>query len=394
MSDSVVDQVRQDLMVLAGRILHRGAQTNEERDAADYIRDRLRTSTPDVEVDNFHAIDNYFYLFASYYTEFLVVAVLALWWPTVAFVYGLAVFAAYLGEFLGFRLFSRLLPQFESQNVAARLHAPRPRHLFIITAYYDSGCATPISHPDAVPWMRSIHRLLVLCMVVVLATCAADAFGAIQGQPQALASYVRWIAVTALICGAILLFYSSAQAEDVRGANFNASGVAALLRLAERFKTQPLDTADVWLVATGCHESWMAGIHRLLTTQPIDKHNTYILNLEGVGAGNLRYCVREGLLYSAPASSAMVKAAASVADAFGVQPATQDAIPTEAQVALTRGYQALTIMALDEDTLPLHWNWYSDLVTQIEEKTIVQAANFAEALLRRLERDLEEPTAS
>lgn len=394
MSSEDIQQVRDDLMVLAGRIVHRGAQTNQERDAAEYIRDRLRVHTPDVEMDDFHAVDNYFYLFASYYTEFLLVSVLALWWPLIALIYGTGVFAAYLAEFMGFRVFSRLLPHFESQNITARFHATRPKRLFIVTAYYDSGCATPISDPETLPLLRPIHRFLVLCMVIVLATCAADTYAAFAGEISPAAAYIRWAAAGGLVAGAILLFYSSSQAEDIRGANFNASGVAALLRLAAHFREQPVETADVWLVATGSHESWMAGMHRLLTTQPIDKRNTFILNLEGVGAGALHYCTGENLLYHAHASKSMVAAAGAVAGAYGATAAVQDVIPSEAHLALARGYQAITVMGLDEDGLPPHWNWFSDLVTNVEEKHIVRAADFSEALLRRLETDLQSSTST
>jgi hypothetical protein len=41
-------------------------------------------------------------------------------------------------------------------------------------------------------------------------------------------------------------------------------------------------------------------------------------------------------------------------------------------------------MGLDERGLPPHWNQISDRVTAVDEKTIARAADFSEALIRKL----------
>lgn len=385
-----VDQIRQDLMVLAGRLLHRGAQTDEERHAAEFIRERLREYTADVELQDFHAIDNYTYLFASYYTEFLVVAILAAFgWPLFAACYGVGVFLAYLAEFMGYRIFARFMPQFESQNVVARFFAPYPERLFIVTAHYDSGCANPLSNPRVLPWLRPIHRLLVLCMVTVIATCAAEAVGSFIEVEYSLTAYLRWAAVGMLLCAAIAMFYAATQGEDIRGANTNASGVAALLRVAERVAAHPLERADVWVVAAGSHESWMSGMRHFLTSHDFDKARTYILNLEGVGAGDLHYLTGEGMLQLVRSDKGMVAAAQRIAPQFGATAAKLRAIPSAAHVPLARGYSTLSVMGLDKRGLPPHWNWFTDRVTEVDETAIANAADFAEAIARNLEDELQ-----
>jgi len=383
-----LERIRDDLMFLAGRLLHRSAQTDEERRAAEFIRQRLKTYTPDVEVDDFHCIDNYFFLFGSYFAEFGVVALLAVWWPAFAAAYGACVFLMYLAEFMGYRVLARFLPHFESQNVAARLHAPKPDNLFVVTAYYDSGCACPLSHPAVVPWLRLIHLLLLLCMVVVVATCATDALGLFSGTDYPHSVYIRWTAAAVLICAALAAFYASTQTEHVRGANSNASGAAALLRLAEHLSEAPLQNADVWLVATGSHEAWMSGVRHFLTSHKLDKAHTYILNIESVGAGDLRYCSAEGLLSPAHGDRRMREAADAVAPDYGLTPAKLRAIPSEAHVPLSRGYKTLSIIGLDQTGLPPHWNCISDRVTEVDEIKVAAAADCAEALLRRLETTL------
>ncbi len=372
-------------MFLAGQLLHRTAQTDHERRAAEFIQTRFREYTPYVELDDFYSIDNYTWLFASYFTEFLVVGVLAIWWPAFAAIYGASVFLTYLAEFMGYRIFSRFMPHYESQNVIARFMGNRPRHLFVVAAHYDSGGASLLSTPQVVPVLRRIHAALVLAMFTVIATCAIEAFGRTGGAEFAWLLPLRWTAITLLLAAAILLFYTSTQTEDIRGANTNASGVAALLNLAEKLAASPIENADIWLVATGSHESWMAGMHHFLTTQPLEKRNTYFLNLEGVGAGNLHYLTAEGMLHPAPSSKTMTAAAEQVAEAHHASPARLHAIPTETHIPQARGYQTMTIMGLDEEGLPPHWNWYTDRITEVDEPTIANAAAFTDAILRKLD---------
>jgi hypothetical protein len=377
-------------MYLAGKLLHRGAQTEDERSAAQFIQGRFREYTADVEMDHFQAIENYPYLFASYYSEFILVGVLAIWWPLVALVYGVGAFLAYLMEFMGYPAFSRLLPHFESQNVIARYHAEEePKALYVVTAHYDSGCASPLTDPGVVPLLRPLHLGTLACMVVVLSTCAVDTIGLFQNIEQPVTDYVRWTAVGFLACVSLIMFYSSAQGEEIRGANVNASGVTALLRLGERFSETPLRNADVWLVATGSHEAWMSGVRHFLSTQKLDKRTTHLLNIEGIGAGELRYLTEEGMLHRSTSSAALLSAAEATAGEFDAGPGTLRAIPSAAHIPMARGHHALTLMGLDEDGLPPHWNAISDRVTEVSEENIVRAADFGEAILRRLDGEIE-----
>lgn len=378
-------EIHADLMRLAGRLLHRTAQSEEEHEAADYIRERLRAFAPDTGIDPFDAIENYLYLFASYYSEFLVVSVLALWWPGIALFYGTGVFLAYLAEFMGYRVFARLLPHFESQNVSARILAPRPERLVIVTAYYDSGAATPLTLPKVAPRLRFIHLAILAGMMLVLATCAADAWGALQGLAYEGTFAVRWGAAGFVLAWAVALYAICGRGEDIRGANSNASGVAALLNLAERLAGTPLEHTDVWLVATGSHESWMAGMRHLLGQGKPDKHNTLVLNLESVGAGRLHYLRSEGFMHAMAAGKPLIAAAEASAPGHDAVPGTQRRIITEAHVPLARGYQTMTLMGLDHTGLPPRWCSVEDKVTGVDEGKVLEAAAFAEALLRRLD---------
>ena len=374
-------------MYLAGRLLHRSAQSECERDAAEYIERRLKEHTPEVSSESFFCIENYPYLFASYFSEFLVVGILSIYWPLMAFLYGGAIFVLYLMEFSGFRGLSRFMPQYPSQNVVARFQAVRPKRLIVVTAHYDSGCASPLSAPTVIPWLRTLNYIVIGAMALVLATCISDFIATRNGQSVEMSMAVRTFGIGVLLSGALALFMASSRGEDIRGANGNASGVAALLGLADTLGREQPEEADVWLVATGCHESWMGGMRQFLAEHRLDRENTYILNLEGIGAGEPHVLTEEGMLHALRANPDMLRHARALADKHGIKEGAMRFVPTEAHVPLMREMKAMTVMGLDEEGLPPHWNQISDRVTEVEEKTISQVTAFSDAFIRTLARE-------
>ncbi len=377
-------QINDDLMHLAGRLSHRSAQSDQERKAGLYIEARLGQYTPHVSVETFHAPENYFLLFASYLAEFLFVGVIALAWPPAAFGYGLGVFLLYLYEFCGYRGLSRFLPQYPSQNIVGRFLGTRPKGLVIVAAHYDSGSATPLSAPRMVPWLRLLHLTLMAAMAIVIATCAADAFAADDASGLSVASIIRWAAIFVLLCGALGLYWSASQGEDIHGANHNASGVAALLGLAEKLQAHPIEEIDVWIAATGSHESWMAGMRHLLSDRTLDRSQTWIVNLEGVGGGTLHYLEREGFMHALHPDPELVKLAGELRVGRPVRAGALRAIPTAAHVPLMRGMKAITLMGLDRDGMPPCWNQIADRIGDVDETGVAETIEFTELILRRL----------
>lgn len=382
-----LSRIHQDLMMLAGELPHRGAQSHQERRAAEFLLSRFKEYTPDVEMDDFNAIDSPNYFFAACYTEFLIVSVLAIWWPSFAAGYGAMVFMLYLAELMGYQVLSRFMPQYPSQNVVARFLSPRPERLLVVFAHYDSGAATPLTDRAALRWWRPVHLLLLLCMVIVVATCLSGAFPLDSGEAHPFLLYLRWSAAGVLACAAALLFLAATQNEDIRGANENASGTAALLRVADALSKQPMEHCDVWVAALGCNESWMSGARHLIATQGFDRANTCFINLEAVGAGKLHYLKSEGFVNQFRADRRLAAAAEKHAEAHGITPGVFRALPTAAHPAHARGYAAMSVMGLDEDGLPVNWNSIEDRVTAVEESHIAAAADFTTAILQQLDAD-------
>lgn len=376
-------QMRRDIEYLAGNLAHRGASTQSERAAADYIRERFTTHTPDTEVDDFFAIESPWLLFASYYGEFLVIALLAFWWPWAAFAYGTLVFILYMAEFFGYRVLAHLLPQYETQNVTARFLGANPKRLFVVTAHYDSPKYSAITSPQAQPWLRLMHVAVVICMLAVLVSCVAEGVGVFTDAPFRVDLVLRWSGVTLLLCAAAALASCELSGEFVRGAADNASGVAVLLALAERFTESPLDDADVWLVATGSKETWLSGMRRFMAGHVFDKESTYFLNIDRVGAGALRYVTGEGMLHLFRCPKELVDAARSEAGPFRAQPELWRGLPSDGFLPLSRGFKTLGITAFGGRDTRVEDEDDDDRPGDIDYGTVTQAAAYAEAILRR-----------
>ena len=187
------DQILRDVEYLAGRLPHRGGVTENERLAAEYLLKRFEESTPLAQMEDFHSLDAYPYLFALYYLDFSVaVCVLAIWWPWIALVYGLTSFLMYMAEFTGYSTISRFLPHYETQNVSARFPCDSSKGLVVLTAHYDSPKALPWTRPGRVRWLRWGHMFLVCCMVLMLISCAAEGLNVFQERALRLDLFARW----------------------------------------------------------------------------------------------------------------------------------------------------------------------------------------------------------
>ena len=373
-------EIRADMQVLAGRFVHRGSNTDTERSAAEYIRERLAQHCPDTEIDDFYSIDTPWLLFPAYYAEFTIVALVATWWPRVALCYGGAVFLAYLAEFLGYEVIGRFAPQYETQNVMAKFMAQKPSRLLVVMAHYDTGKKGPLEVPRMMPWLRALHFLLILCMAGVLFSCAVQAVGIPAFDAARYDVIIRWVAAGILLVAACALFLNVLMAEYERGANDNASGVAALISLAGRLAQNPIEHADVALVATGSNRTWMSGARHFLVTHKPDRVTTYVVNIDSVGDGALHYTTAEGMLQLLQCSETIRKEAETVAPAYNLKPCVWRTACSDALIPLVRGYHAISVTALSKDAAAER----RDTAAGVDVALIARAAGFAEALLRRL----------
>jgi len=392
-------QVKSDMQYLGGRLEHRGANTQSERDAAEYILARMREYTASADLDEFYSADGTGFVTASYFAEFTVVTVLAIWWPLIGFLYGGFIFTLYLAEASGYAILERLMPQYETQNVVARFLSPRPQMLFVVMAHYDSVKYRPLTYPKPVVWLRPAHALMVFCMFLVLATCAVQLMDVLP-EPQARINlWIRWTAAGLLLAGAAVVLRNELLTKNTPGVNDNASGVTALLRLAHNLSVLPIKEADVYLVATGSNQTGMHGARHFIQSYSVDPESTYFLCLDSVGEGNsLAYVTELGLMQAYKPPQELLMTAAGAAEGFNAVETQTITAHSDAMLLLARGFKALEITSveapeeeIDEEgnVVPAPPTTIQRPVGGINNVLIAQAADYAEAVLRRLTTDLE-----
>ena len=110
---------------------------------------------------------------------------------------------------------------------------------------------------------------------------AAVAAGALTGSRALRAAGGLSLAVS------LALTHDVARSEAVPGASDNATGVAGVLALAERFAAEPLPDTDVIALLVGCEESGMGGMAEWLRGEGagLDPASTLVLGLDTLGAG-------------------------------------------------------------------------------------------------------------
>ncbi len=380
-----MSRLKEDVEFLAGRLSHRGANTENERVAAEFLLDRFKEYTGDAAIDDFYSINNFYQLAALYYFDFLFVTLFALWSPWAGVGYGIAIFLMYMAEITAFPVMGRLLPQYETQNVAARFLGRAPRRNIVISACYDSPRATYLSDPTRAKWLRMGHLVIVCCMVAVLLSCFADGLGFLGETGRDLSEWVRWGGSTVLIGAAFVLLMAENNGEYTRGAINNAAGAAVLLELARRFRSSTPESADITLLATGAKETWLSGMQHYLRGLGIDRSQTYFINIDGVGAGQLSYLAGEGMMRLFRSAPELVSLAKSEGDRFGARAMKYRGLPTDALVPLARGFKTLGISSNGAHGLPPHWKWVSDIAGEVDFTALETTAAYVEAIVRRID---------
>ncbi|HEX8074069.1 MAG TPA: M28 family peptidase, partial [Thermoleophilaceae bacterium] len=91
----------------------------------------------------------------------------------------------------------------------------------------------------------------------------------------------------ALLAAPLALALDVARSPTVPGASDNATGVAAVLAMVQRFAANPTEGTEVVAVLTGCEESGMGGMAAWLRSggASLDPRTTLVLGLDTLGAG-------------------------------------------------------------------------------------------------------------
>lgn len=185
------------------------------------------------------------------------------------------------------------------------------------------------------------------------------------------------------------------------GANDNASGVAVALGVAEALEAEPTRNLDVWVVLTGGEECGMEGMRSFVRThaEELTPADTFVVSIDSVGAGDVRYITSEGLTVSFDMDKRAVQLCDAIAEGDREGENRYRAAPlrhgfaTDALAARTRGLRALGVTCLEPGAIvPARYHQQADLPDAIDPKALDRARGFTLDLVRALDADVARAT--
>jgi hypothetical protein len=190
---------------------------------------------------------------------------------------------------------ARLVPAGEGANVSGFVPARGERRRTLVLVAHHDAAQTGFAWRH--PAVTGVGAMRALGLV------SEDEVPSFAGAPE------LGFALVALgpgrrvrVAGAVLLAWSLAasldvaRSETVPGASDNATGVAAVLALVERFAREPLDGVEVVALLPGCEESGMGGMAAWMRAAGarLDPATTLVLGLDTLGASEPVVLAAEG----------------------------------------------------------------------------------------------------
>ncbi|HEY1523559.1 MAG TPA: M28 family peptidase [Solirubrobacteraceae bacterium] len=378
----------------------RPSASEGERQAAEWIAERLRAHGADTRVEEERAHGSY-------------------WWPItlanlLAAGSGLSALrrsgrirrllaavvsgagAAALWDDLGHgrRWFRRaLMPHRSTWNVVAEMGDPKGTRTVALVAHHDAAHSGLVFHPALgqigprlFPRAHERSKQTLPILYGVWLGPVITALGAFLGRRRLLQAGVT------VSLGASAAMLDIARAEVVPGANDNLSAVGVLLAVARSLERDPIAGVRVLLISTGSEESFSEGMQAFGRRHfsELDPRQTEFLCLECLGGPTLIILEAEGMLKMRHYPPAMRESLAQAAARAGV-PITRGirtVAATDAIIALRAGYPTATLASVAETKLPLNYHWPSDQPDALHWETIEQAIAVCDSFLRgRSDRD-------
>lgn len=280
-----------------------------------------------------------------------------------------------------------------SWNLSAAISSARPpRRRIILCAHYDtqhSGFVWTINRRLMRMAFRSPLLLkppMLPVMLIFFAQVAAGAVASALGRPLWLSVIADLILASYAVMAALFVQWSLGR--PVPGAADNASGVAAVLELAERWKRAPAaDDVEVVALLCGCEESGMLGAaawadrHR----QELRAIPTVFLNIDGIGFGPPRFLGAEVPVAGLPIKSPqeIVDVCRQVAAERGLVDAGPHALPgpTDGLAFLARGVPGTTVVGFRAGGILPHYHTMQDTSANMDFQAAREGVEFAWALL-------------
>ena len=301
------------------------------------------------------------------------------------------------GDLTGsFRLARRLTPRRASQNVLSGEDGGRPGAL-VLVAHYDAARTGAAFGPRLTERTAALGKLIrhpiggfepFFWSIVALLVCAALRLPGIHPLPVTIVQF----AATVLLIVSIPFLVDIALSGVVPGANDNASGVATVLRLAERYGGD-LDCFDVWVLLTGAGEGLQLGMRAWLRAhrRELDRRRTVFVCVDQVGLGTVRYARTEGFAIPFSHHRSLLELCDQIAEEdaggegrYGAR-AYVSRSATDAYTARLAGFPAVSISCLGALDYAHHHHLPTDTTENVDPAALERAFRFCSELIELID---------
>ena len=371
----------------------RPSTSNQERQAADYIEKTLRQfSITDIQRQLFKSQNSSGWLtipaFAAGFLAFIVASVLGQWGKLI----GSALFLGsgyifYQSLFVKHPFFQKLIARWTSQNIIAKIpSSSQAKQTIYLVGHLDSQKQRFQFPPPLPEIMKAQSSLPIVLGIVGGILLLVDVF---LGHDQI--SWWLWLCGIAYLWGLSGAVFDEMQ-PHVEGANDNATAMSLLLGIAQALKEQPLQQTNVILLFTGCEEVGCVGMENYLQQYSPSIENTFWIDIEMVGTGNLCYVTKHGISYltSYYPHPEMTQLAHQVSEKYpqlGVKGKNM-VILEEVANLWNRGYKAICIAGYNEKGVLPNWHRLSDNLANIEPDTLSRAACYTWELMHEIDHSI------
>jgi hypothetical protein len=285
----------------------------------------------------------------------------------------LATLASFDAEYSGRRQWlARVMPAGEGANVVGRVPARgRRRRRLVLVAHVDAA-------QTGFPWR---HPKL---MGVGLRPDEVPSFA---GGPELGLALVALGGRRARLAGAALLATALGGALDVArsgtvpGASDNATGVAAVLALVERFAAEPLEGVEVVALLPGCEESGTGGMRAWLRSSrhDLDPGSSLVLGLDTLGGAEPVVLAAEGPPRRVRYRPEDLRLADRGAARAGIGAPRRFAVGgwTDPVLAVLAGLPAISLLSATGGALAPGYHLPSDTVERVDWHTVERCTRLA-----------------
>ena len=398
MDDSRIDAIR-ELCSFEGRL----AGTDAERRAANHLAGRLRDAGRKADVEPIYVHPQAPLVWAAHAALAFAGSLAAVAEPAVGFALVLlAATSLYLDLNARAHLLRTLFFRRASQNVVSPGPSGDASARLVLAAHYDAGRAGQLFRPKRADQLNRLlpfphTRLLFWSAALLLPMLGARMAGLDSNAISALQ-----LPPTLLLLVAIFLLIDVQLSPVSPAANDNASGVAVALAIAERLRDERLRNLDVWVVLTGAEECGMEGMRAFARARrkAFDPAATFVLAIDSVGAGDVRWVASEGLTVSFEMDGRLQELCDAVAladreggDRYRAAP-LRHGYAGDALAARGQRWRATAITCREPGaSRPANHHAGTDVPEAIDPEALDRAQDFALDLIRALDRDLARTAA-